>query len=231
MKIILGLVFILLGIFSCFGFENKSRPTLSQCELTLKESPVLQNYKLGMEVTQVNQNNIIQKAENNYETLLKTDSQDTIFYLDFFLISETKQLSLITALYKSVKFKNLDDFTVYLNKTLNLPNSWRKQTPEQIQIEKTVHQIDQKIAVLFAKRDDFYQRHGKNCREAKKIEEKEIPKFQMMKASFESKRQIGSRLDCQGFSIIAYLDNSIEQNTPAIHLFLSFKPDYSKSDY
>lgn len=231
MKIILGLLLIFLSMFSCFGLNHKSQPTLLPCELTIKESPVLQNYKLGMEVTQVNQNNIIQKAENNYETLLKTDSQDTTFYLDFFLISETKQLSLITALYKSIKFKNLDDFTVYLNKTLNLPNSWKKQTPEQIQIEKTVHQIDQKIAVLFAKRDDFYQRHGKNCREAKKIEEKEIPKFQMIKASFENKRQIGSRLDCQGFSIIAYIDNSIEQNTPAIHLFLSFKPDYLKNDF
>jgi len=230
MKIILGLGIILLSIFSCFGLENKARSFLSPCELSLRESPTLQNYKLGMEVTQINQNSIVQKAENNYETLLKTDSQDTTFYLDFFLISETKQLSLITALYKSVKFKNLDEFTVYLNKTLNLPDSWKKQTPEQIQIEKTVHQIDQKIAVLFAKRDDFYQRHGKNCREAKKIEEKEIPKFQMMKASFESKRQIGSRLDCKGFSIIAYLDNSFEQNIPAIHLFLAFKPNY-KSDY
>lgn len=224
MKIILGSLLILLNIFSCLASDYKARQILPLCELTLKESPVLQNYKLGMDVTEAGQNNIIQKAENNYETLLKADFQGTTYFLDFYLIGENKQLSLITALYKSIKFKDLDDFTNYLNKNLNLPDSWKKQTPEQIQIEKLVHQIDQKIAVLFAKRDDFYERHGKNCREAKKIEEKEIPKFQMIKSSYESKRQIGSRLDCNGFSIIAYLDNSIEQNIPAIHLFLSFKP-------
>ena len=84
MKIILGLILILLSIFSCFGLNKKARLTLLSCELTLNESPVLQNYKLGMDVTQVGQNNMIQKAENNYETLLKTDSQNTTFYLDFF---------------------------------------------------------------------------------------------------------------------------------------------------
>lgn len=221
---ILGLLFIFLCMFSCFASDKNAGQLPSSCELTINESPILQNYKLGMDVAQIGQNNIIQKAENNYETLLKSDFQDSTYFLDFFLISEKKQLSLITALYKSQKFKDLEDFTDYLNKTLNLPDSWKKQTPEQIQIEKLVHQIELKIAVLFAKRDDFYQRHGKNCREAKEIEEKEIPKYQTIKASYESKRQIGSRLDCNGFSIIAYLDNSVEQNIPAIHLFLSFKP-------
>jgi hypothetical protein len=223
MKMILGLLFIFLSMSSCFASDNKSRKMLLPCELDINESPVLQDFRLGMEINRVGQNNIIQKSENNYETLFKVDFPDSTYFLDFYLVSEKKQLSLITALYKSLKFNNLDEFTAYLNKTLNLPDSWKKQTPEQIQIEKLVHQLDQKIAVLFARRDDFYQRHGKNCREAKEIEEKEIPKYQTIKASFEGKRQIGSRLDCNGFSIIAYIDNSIEQNIPAIHLFLSFK--------
>ena len=213
--IFLSTVLLLLGAFSCFAQIGPVQGAVSQpCRLTPNDSPALHGYKLGMDVSNVKPADIAKRAEYQGEELIKAEYDDSTFYLTF----ENKKLVIITALFKELKFDNVDAFQEYLDKKLSSPGVWRKQTPEQIEIEKQMPKLEQELATLVALRGLMLQLHGKKCREAKKIE-KEIPRILRTKVVLAEKRQIGSRLSCNGFSIVAFIDNSIEKGVPAIHLF------------
>lgn len=216
MKAVLQLMIILSGVLSCPAQGN---PLPNQpCRLSLRDLPALEAYKLGMDIVDVDLSKIISRNARYNEDYIKTKSGDSTYYLTF----ENKKLRLITVQYRSLKVENLDAFTAYLNKSLNLPDSWKKQTPEQIEIEKHIPDFDQQLKTLMALRAIMLQLHGWKCGHAKRIE-KEIPKLLTTVEKLEEKRQIGSRLSCNGFSIIAFLDNSIEPAVPSLHLFLPEK--------
>ena len=215
-KTIFQFLIVLLSIYSCSA--QNSRTPGSPCDLTLKDSPVLEGYSLGMDITGLDPKAISRKAEYSREDYIKAETTDSTYYLTF----ENKKLRMITVLYRSLKFNDLEAFVAHLNKKLNLPNAWEKQTDEQIEIEKEVPELEQKLTTMVALRDMMLQIHGKNCREAKKIG-REIPALVRTRALLDEKRQIGSRLECNGFSIISFIDNSIEKGVPAIHLYIPVK--------
>lgn len=209
---------VLLSIFSCLAQHDLSQTTNQLCNLTLRDSPAPAGYRLSMNIADVDQNKISRKAARYNENYIKAEFDDSTYYLTF----ENEKLRLITVQYKSLRFANLDAFVSYLNESMHLPDLWQKQTPEQIEIEKQMPELDEQLATLTALRALMLQIHGRNCGHAKRLD-KEIPKMLAKIVGLEEKRQIGSRLSCKGFSIIAFIDNSIEQGVPSIHLFLPEK--------
>lgn len=209
---------VLLSIFSCLAQENSAQAAGGPCNLILPDSPSPVGYRLGMDIADIDPSTISRKAERYNEDYIKSDQGDSTYFLTF----ENKKLRLITVIYRSLRFANLDAFVTYLNESVNLPDSWKKQTPEQIDVEKQMRELDQQLVTLTALRALMLQFHGRNCGHARRID-KEMPKMLAKIVRLEEKRQIGSPLSCNGFSIIAFIDNSIGQGISSIHLFLSEK--------
>lgn len=222
MKTIVPSFIVLLCIYSCLAQNGTSLTPVQSCKLSLRDSPGLQGYKLGMDISEVNTSQIAGRAGDINETYIKTVNNDSTSYLTF----EFKKLKTITVLYKSLKFESLDPFVSYLNKTFNFPDMWIKQTPQQIEIEYKLAVYEEQLATVIALRNLMFQIHGRNCRQAKRME-REIPKIVRAEAKLLEKRQIGSRLYCDGFLVSAFIDNSIEKGVPAVHLFLPKKANRS----
>lgn len=75
------------------------------------------------------------------------------------------------------------------------------------------------MATVVELRNLMFQIHGRNYRQAKRME-REIPKLLKAESRLQQQRQIGSRLNCDRFSLSAFIDNSIDKAVPALHLFL-----------
>ena len=215
MKAMLKQIFVLLGIVSCIADGGFSQTTLRPCKLTVNDSPVLRGYRLGMNLAEIDRSNIVETATYHEENSVKVQYDDSTYYLTF----ENSKLRLMSVFYKSLHFNDLQAFVTHLDTELNLPDSWTKQTPEQIDIEKTLPDIEEQFATALALRGLMLQIHGKKCRHARRME-RAIPKMIAARAELETKRQIGWKLSCQGFSVIAFIDNSIEKGIPSLHLFL-----------
>lgn len=216
MKIVLLVTIVLLSIFS-FEAQDKSSGTLVQrCGVALKDAPAPRGYRLGMNIGDVKEDFITKRASRSTGDYLKAEFDDATYYLTF----ENEELKEIAIFFKTLRFENLELFVAHLNKMLNLPGTWKKQSSEQIEMEGRIRELENELLTLAALRELMLQLHGRNCREAKKIA-KEIPKIILAMAKLEEKRQIGSILACDGFSILAFIDNSIEKDVPAIIFFTS----------
>ncbi|KXJ98017.1 MAG: hypothetical protein UZ17_ACD001002907 [Acidobacteria bacterium OLB17] len=216
MKIVLLATVVLLSIFSSEAQHISSGTLVQPCGVALKDAPALRGYRLGMNIGDVRGDFITRRASRSTEDYLKAEFDDSTYYLTF----ENKKLKVIAIFFKTLRFENLDLFVAHLNKMLNLPGAWKKQSSEQIEIERRIPELEKELLTLAALRELMLQLHGTNCREAKKLG-KEIPKLILARAKLEEKRQIGQRLACDGFSVIAFIDSSIEKNVPAITLFTS----------
>lgn len=84
MKVLSSVFILLFSLLSCAAKDINFPQINRGCELTSQQSLLLGNYQLGISLDQdqLESSHIVQKAENNYETLLKTDFPDNTYFLE-----------------------------------------------------------------------------------------------------------------------------------------------------
>jgi len=145
-KTVLQFFIVLLCIYSCLSQSGSAVSPVDACRLRFTDSPAMQGYKLGMDLSEVDPNQIAGKAGDNNETYIKTVNSNSTCYLTF----ENKKLKTVTVLYKLLKFDSVDAFVSYINKTFDLPDTWLRQTPKQIEIENQMLDLEQQLATVVA---------------------------------------------------------------------------------